>query len=128
LLTLDGFSCSKIELKISVATSETNPSESAMRVRTNKNSHTGGGSDESLTRMFRQSGLNTPARILMEMYNKTIKGQLVNSGVNKTYANYYMSDPSVSEYDSITAVYLSPTTSGCVFGVGTTYELWGVRE
>lgn len=127
-ITLDGFSCSKIELLISVATSETNPSESAMRVRTNENSNTGGGSDNSLTRMFRQSGTNTSAMMLMEMHNKTIKGQLVNSGVNKTYANYYYSDPSVSKYDSITAVYLNPVTSGCVFGVGTTYELWGVRE
>jgi hypothetical protein len=99
-----------------------------MRVRTNKNSNTGGGSDDSLVRMFRKSGTNIPASILLEMYNKTIKGQLVNSGVNKMYANYYYSDPSASKYDSITALYLQPTTSGCVFGVGTTYELWGVRK
>lgn len=127
-LTLDGFSCSKVELKISVASSGNNPSESALRLRTNINSNTGGGSDESLTRMFRTSGTNTAARILLEMHNKTIKGQLVNSGVNKTYANYYYTNPSVTEYDSITGVYLSPATSGCVFGASTTYELWGVRK
>lgn len=127
-LALDGFSCSKVELKLSVASSENNPSESALRLRTNINSNTGGGSDDSLTRMFRTSGANTPALILLEMHNKIIKGQLVNSGVNKVYANYHYSNPSVSEYDSITGVYLQPATSGCVFGAGTTYELWGVRK
>lgn len=128
LLSLDGFSCSKVEFKISVAYSGNNSQESAMSVRTNINANRGGGNNNSLTKMFRTTETRQNAVILLEMHNKTIQGTLHNSTSHGDYVNYYVNEPSVSEYDSITGIYLFPTTSGIVFGVGTTYELWGVRK
>lgn len=127
-ITLDGFSCSKVELKIAVAHSANNSEESAMRVRTNINSNTGGGSDNSLARMFRTTATTQNALMLLKMHHKTITGTLVNSGNTEQYVNWYANNPSISEFDSITGIYLAPVNSGVVFGVGTTYELWGVRK
>lgn len=124
-LVLDGFSCSKIVLALYVKGSETNTAEDTLHIRTNKNANAGGGSDKaSLTRIFRKDSTETVRVFIpLEFKSKWITGQLFSSaGAKENYINQN------AEYDSITGLYLQPVTSGIVFGVGTTYELWGVRE
>lgn len=122
-LAIDGFSCSKIALYIAIKGSANNSAETSMQLRTNKTTAVGGGSNTSLTRMFRTdpNGSATPAQIFLEMQKKWITGHLFNSSVKENYIN-------TTEYDSISGLYLQPTDSDIVFGVGTTYELWGVKE
>lgn len=123
LLAITGFSCSKVALSMTVKGSAKNASESALSVRTNLNSGDFGGTDSSLTQIFKRSSSGAvDVNAMLEMKNRWITGQLFSSsGVSANYINQ-------NKYDKITAMYLQPKTSGIVFGVGTTYELWGVKE
>lgn len=123
-LKLDGFDCSKISLKLVVVATETNQSESALQLRTNTNTATNGGSNTTgMTRVFRkQSSADVTANVEIEATPNTIIGNIFcSSGSKEIYTN-------AKQSNSITGLYLTPVTSGCVYGVGSTYELWGVRN
>ena len=124
LLAIDGFSCSRVILKLSVKGSPTNESytNDGLLFRTNVNSEQAGGSNTALTRIFRANNISINVNILLEMQNNFITGHLFGvGGVISEYLNQY-------GYDSITGVYAQPRAAGIVFGAGTTYELWGVKE
>jgi len=122
LVALSGFSCSKIALNVNVKGSATNSVDDSLLFRTNKNTNLGGGKNVLLTGTFgKEENQTVELHIPLEMKNKWITGQLISSaGDNFNYSN-------TNGYDSITAVYLQPVTEGVVFGVGSSYELWGVR-
>ena len=108
---------------MAVKGSSANTSETALSVRTNLNSDEYGGTNSALTKIFKTSNSKTVnVNMMLEMKNRWITGQLFCSdGASANYINQ-------KKYDGITALYLQPETSGKVFGVGTNYELWGVRK
>ena len=121
-LTIDGFSCSKIVLKVTVKGSVSNASDDVLQFRTNHDSNSYGGTNIDLTRTFRDKETTVKLNMSLEMKNKWITGQLFSSAGAESH---YINDVG---YDSIKGLYLRPKTAGIVFGVGTTYELWGVRK
>ena len=122
-LTLNKFDCSKISLRLAVVATATNSGDSALQLRTNANTAAGGGSNTKLTRVFRATAYDPIiVQIDINATPTTLKGQLwCSSGAESFYTN-------PKHGNSITALYLTPATSGYVFGVGSTYELWGVRN
>ena len=122
-LKLDGFDCSKISLKLAVVATATNSGDSYLRIRTNTNTAANGGTNDKLNRVFRTTASEPIlAQIDIDATPTTLKGQLwCSSGVESLYSN-------AKQSNSITGLYLTPVTSGCVYGVGSTYELWGVRN
>jgi hypothetical protein len=73
-------------------------------------------------RIFRNTVVTVTTVAEHEATPSAIIGHLwCSSGADDFYINQ-------NWQNSITALYLTPVTSGYVFGVGSTYELWGVRN
>jgi hypothetical protein len=119
MLELGGFSCSKVILKVAVKGSATNTSNGALSFWANSTSNDYAVKNTSLAQTFRGDGVTINVVALLEIRNKTITGHLFGaSGVDSEYLNR-------QDNESIKLLYLRPVTNGMVFGVGTTYELWG---
>ena len=123
-LKLDGFSCSKITLKMKVVGSTTNTTDNApLAVWANSVINDYTVKNTNLTNIFRNTstGFVSP-EIFLEVKNKSIVGQLFGTtGTSYGYLNR-------EENEAITLIFLKPDRADIVFGVGTTYELWGVRK
>ena len=123
-LDLNGFSCSKIILKMKVQGSANNTTDNApLAVFVNGTSNDYRIKNANLTNIFRNTneGVLNPC-ISLEVRNKSIIGQLF--GTANTSYGYINRE----ENDNIKKLFLKPDRTGIVFGVGTTYELWGVKN
>lgn len=123
-LTLDGFSCSKVMLKMTVYGSSNNTSDNApLAVWVNSTTNSYIVKNSTLVNIIRNTnGGNNLPYIFLELKNKSIVGQLFGTG---TTSYGYLNR---EENETIKSIFLKPDVSGVVIGANTTYELWGVRK
>lgn len=123
-IEIKDFSCSKIALKMKVMGSATNTTDNApLAVWANSYTNNPTVRNNNLTNIFRNtSTAYISPEIFLEVKNKSIVGQLFGTaGSSYGYLNR-------EENEAITLIFLKPDRADIVFGVGTTYELWGVRK
>ena len=95
--------------------------QGALQVFVNSTSNDYRVRNENLKNSFKSTG-SAEIDILLEMHNKRITGHLFGvAGMDSEYINR-------NDNDSINLLFLKSGTANQFFGVGTTYELWGVKK